>query len=147
MRNKLGQFKKGCKWTSEVREKILQIRKRKGIILPSRKGIKWSEKWKRENGKKIRNFYLRKGYKSRTGCRAYILERDNYICQVCKFREPDIMDVDHIKPVSLFPELQYDLDNLTTLCPNCHRRKTLEDQREVLRIRGHWKKNKLKVER
>jgi hypothetical protein len=50
------------------------------------------------------------------------LNRDDYTCSVCSFREPEIMEVDHIK------ERHYGgintLANLQTLCPNCHRRKT-----------------------
>ncbi|OGT23540.1 MAG: hypothetical protein A2W47_04505 [Gammaproteobacteria bacterium RIFCSPHIGHO2_12_38_15] len=53
--------------------------------------------------------------------------RDNYTCQICGFRDPDIMEVDHIKPKSLYPELESALENLVTLCPNCHRRKTIRD--------------------
>lgn len=55
------------------------------------------------------------------------LIRDDYICQVCGFREVEIMEVDHIKPKSKFPELIFTLDNLVTLCPNCHRRKTIRE--------------------
>lgn len=50
--------------------------------------------------------------------------RDNYTCQICGLRDPEIMEVDHIKPKKRFPELALELENLVTLCPNCHRRKT-----------------------
>ena len=50
--------------------------------------------------------------------------RDNYTCQICGLRDPEIMEVDHIKQRSKFPELALELNNLVTLCPNCHRRKT-----------------------
>lgn len=60
--------------------------------------------------------------------------RDDYTCQICGFREPEIMEVDHIKPKSLFPELRKSPDNLLTLCPNCHRRKTNRERKMVLRI-------------
>ena len=53
-----------------------------------------------------------------------VLIRDKYTCQNCNFSEPEIMEVDHIKPKSEYPELKKDMNNLITLCPNCHRRKT-----------------------
>lgn len=55
------------------------------------------------------------------------LVRDEYICQICGFSERDIMEVDHIKQKSKYPELALSLDNLVTLCPNCHRRKTIRE--------------------
>lgn len=54
-------------------------------------------------------------------------ERDNYTCQECGFREDAIMQVDHIKPKKLFPSLIKLLENLATLCPNCHARKTIKE--------------------
>jgi len=55
------------------------------------------------------------------------LIRDDYTCQVCTFREPEIMEVDHIQPKSKYPELALVLTNLVTLCPICHRRKTIRE--------------------
>ena len=55
------------------------------------------------------------------------LQRDEYICQICGFSEKDIMEVDHIKQKSKFPELKLILENLITLCPICHRRKTIRE--------------------
>lgn len=55
------------------------------------------------------------------------LLRDDYMCKICFHREPEIMEVDHIKQKSKFPELKLVLDNLVTLCPNCHRRKTIRE--------------------
>lgn len=51
-----------------------------------------------------------------------VLKRDNFTCRICGIRDPEIMEVDHIlekyKGGKNFPE------NLQTICPNCHRRKT-----------------------
>lgn len=55
------------------------------------------------------------------------LIRDNYTCQSCGLREPEIMEVDHILSKSLYPGLKFSLENLMTMCPNCHRRKTIRD--------------------
>ena len=69
------------------------------------------------------------------------LERDDYTCQQCGYREPEIMETDHIRPKSVFPELRYVLENLVTLCPNCHRRKTMQEHKS----RTPWNKGKRKA--
>ena len=66
-----------------------------------------------------------KGGRCRKYYRAKVLLRDDYTCKECKFRDLEIMQVDHIKPEKFFPELRFDIGNLQTLCPNCHARKTL----------------------
>lgn len=61
--------------------------------------------------------------------------RDNNTCQICGFREDEIMVVDHIRPRAMRPELALDLDNLMTLCPNCHARKTKVDRKMIAQFR------------
>ena len=56
------------------------------------------------------------------------LDRDNYTCVLCGYSEKLIMEVDHIKQRKTHPYLINKLDNLMTLCPNCHRRKTLTER-------------------
>ena len=56
--------------------------------------------------------------------------RDDYTCQICGLRDPEIMEVDHIKPKIKYPELALEINNLITLCPNCHRRKTNRELRQ-----------------
>lgn len=60
--------------------------------------------------------------------RKLCLERDNYTCIQCGWNEVLIMEVDHIIPKIIRPDLSNNLDNLQTLCPNCHRRKTLQNK-------------------
>lgn len=62
--------------------------------------------------------------------RRYAITRDNFTCQKCGMKEPmpGFMDIDHIKPKTKFPELKRVLDNLLTLCPNCHRIKSLTNK-------------------
>lgn len=69
-------------------------------------------------------------------CRRIVLKRDDCTCQRCGLREPDIMQVDHIKSKSLFPELRYVPSNLETLCPNCHARKTVQQLRNGISHAG-----------
>ena len=65
------------------------------------------------------------------------LLRDDFTCQVCGLKDPEIVEVDHIKSKSLYPELKNDIDNLITMCANCHRRKTLRDiKNKAVRFRN-----------
>lgn len=64
--------------------------------------------------------------------RKQTLIRDDYTCQICGLREIGLMDVDHIKPISIYPELKYEINNLVTLCPNCHRRKTNRERKNKI---------------
>lgn len=56
--------------------------------------------------------------------RKQVLLEQNYTCQVCTLREPEIMEVNHKLERSRYPELSRDKNNMEVLCPNCHRRKT-----------------------
>ena len=56
--------------------------------------------------------------------------RDDYTCQICGLRDPEIMEVDHVLPKGRFPELKYDINNLMTICPNCHRRKSNREKKQ-----------------
>lgn len=61
--------------------------------------------------------------------RQVVLERDNHECQECKSNGlvtsqfDSILEVDHIKELHLHPELATNLDNLRTLCKDCHNKK------------------------
>jgi len=63
------------------------------------------------------------------------LVRDDYTCQICGLNEPLIMEVDHIRPKSIRPDIACSLDNLMTLCPNCHRRKTIIDRKIIIKFK------------
>lgn len=58
--------------------------------------------------------------------------RDNYTCQICGLRDEEIVEVDHIKPKKKFPKLSKVLENMITLCPNCHARKTKRERKSGL---------------
>lgn len=51
-----------------------------------------------------------------------ILERDNFTCLACNRTKTDgvILHVDHIKPISCFPELALTPENLQVLCADCN---------------------------
>ncbi len=50
-----------------------------------------------------------------------VFERDDYTCQICG-RRGGRLHPDHIKPKALYPELTFILDNIRTLCVECHRK-------------------------
>ena len=79
----------------------------------------WIDKEKNPNwkGGTSVNYYRKK-----------ILLRDDFTCRHCGLQDEIIMDVDHIKPRRILLESSYELKNLITLCPNCHKRKTLKDR-------------------
>lgn len=54
--------------------------------------------------------------------RTSALIRDDYTCQICGLKKGKRqgMEVDHIKPFALYPELRAAIDNLRTLCHDCH---------------------------
>lgn len=57
------------------------------------------------------------------------LELDNYECLWCKeegkltTRYDSILEVDHIKELEDFPDLALDINNLRTLCKDCHNKR------------------------
>jgi len=68
-----------------------------------------------------------------------VIRRDDYTCQKCGLRETLVgfMQADHIQPKGAYPDLEFELDNGQTLCPNCHRKKTIADDQIY-----HWFSNK-----
>lgn len=50
------------------------------------------------------------------------LRRDGYMCQWCKRygRRVQAEHVHHIKHADEYPELMYNVDNLVSLCKECH---------------------------
>lgn len=79
-------------------------------------------------GKKTDPFYKSKKWRR---ARAQALERDHYICQDCmaakrrgaKIRPRSATVVHHIKSVEERPDLKLELDNLISLCAECHNKR------------------------
>ena len=51
-----------------------------------------------------------------------VYKRDGYACRECAAPKstPKSLHAHHVYPWAGFPELRYDVDNLVTLCRNCH---------------------------
>lgn len=133
--NVLGKHWKLSKETREKQRKAQSGRKHP-----------WSEESKKRQSENCKKFYrdypekiLKKekngnwkgGIKFTEKSRLDTLKRDNYICQECGFSEKEIMQVDHILSRKKYPLLKNDLNNLITLCPNCHWRKTLKELKNI----------------
>lgn len=58
--------------------------------------------------------------------RISVFERDHYTCQHCGDRSAVghrvVLNADHIKPFSSYPDLRFELSNGRTLCVVCHRK-------------------------
>lgn len=79
--------------------------------------------------------------------RELVYKRDNYTCIWC-FRKGGwnkeekrniVLNADHIKPFSIFPELRLKLSNGQTLCKLCHKIKTKKDWEMIKKIRKNFK--------
>lgn len=90
-----------------------------------------SKSRKKKNGKKkklIYSFDNRKFYKSREWqeLRVRVLEKYDCKCMMCGRSPKDhgvVLNVDHIKPRSKYPELSLCFENLQILCGACNRGK------------------------
>ena len=66
--------------------------------------------------------------------------RDKFTCQMCGYKAHmcdmdehgnTILACDHIIPVEIAPEKQWDSDNHQTLCIKCHKKKTAQDMKAI----------------
>ena len=59
--------------------------------------------------------------------RRLVLDRDSWRCVLCgKYGR---MEVDHRVPLDIAPDRMYDVDNLQSLCSDCHFLKSQEERR------------------
>lgn len=75
--------------------------------------------WNWKGGITPKSISLRTGAKNKKWRKA-VFARDDYTCQVCHARGV-ILNADHIKPFSLYPDLRFDINNGRTLCVDCHK--------------------------
>jgi hypothetical protein len=73
--------------------------------------------------------------------RKQALIRDNYTCQECNLYDPDVMQVDHIDSsikANMYSKINHNINNLKTLCANCHARKTIKRRREKAKNKSFY---------
>lgn len=67
------------------------------------------------------------------------IERDG-MCQKCGIPHP--LSVHHILPKSLYPDKKFDVNNMITLCCNCHtilhKRVSLKDMKPGSKYLSRW---------
>ena len=107
---------KGKHWNLSLESRERQSKARKGEIKLEMRGKKH---WNWQGGKRTlrRQAMSRVEYKD---WRRQCMKRDDFTCQECG-QYSGLLQVDHIKPWALFPELRYILSNGRTLCLKCHR--------------------------
>lgn len=72
------------------------------------------------------NFYGSSAWRK---LRLQALERDNFECQWCKAEgkvtdwSSAVLEVDHIQELEFHPELALEINNLRTLCKDCHNKR------------------------
>ena len=103
------------------RKKKGKSRERKAVKRTTPRTKAWvsREDWLKETDK----FYASRAWKE---VRYFVLRRDGATCACCGARASDgvCMWVDHIKPRSVYPELQLDPENMQVLCDDCNQGKS-----------------------
>lgn len=103
-----------------TKEKVMTVETRRKIALKlsGEKSYLW------QGGKTTENEKLRKSIDYKLW-RTAVFTRDNYTCVLCGDRgrrgHKVILNADHIKAWSLYPELRFAIDNGRTLCLDCHK--------------------------
>lgn len=145
MRNEFGQFIKGSKPKNGFKKGVKPWNKGKKLSLETKQKVSKSLKQKWGDTHYRNNMSIKHTGKTREQAsnwkggslkwrKQQALIRDNYTCQICGLRDIEIMQIDHIKPQSIFPELSLEMNNLMTLCPNCHARKTVREKKQGYKI-------------
>jgi len=118
-REKMSIAKKGIKKSESAKLKMSMWHK--GRKKPHRQGSK-SHFWK--GGVTPVHLSIRQSLEYRIW-REAVFKRDNYTCIWCGAKSGNgkavVLNADHIKPFSLYPELRFAIDNGRTLCVECHR--------------------------
>ena len=119
---------KGRKLSEEFKKRLSVLRKGVKFSKEHRKNLSLSQLGKKVGAKHHNwkggitpiNEKIRKSVEYKMWQRA-CLERDNFMCVWGGKEHGNKLEVDHIKPFALFPELRFAIDNGRTLCVACHR--------------------------
>ena len=106
---------KSCKYCGRIHDSRFDCgRKPKPKPNPNRKDYGYKKKYNDTNKFRNTKAWQRK--------RAYIKQRDLYLCRVCRDRGRYVqgVEVHHIVPISEDYDLRLTNSNLVTLCDRCH---------------------------
>lgn len=99
------------------------------------------QRWARAHGKQYQHKYNNvTRYRNDTKSKQYqfyrsrqwqrlrqqVLDRDHYVCQYCG--QPNSRTVDHVVPIEYDEQRMASIDNLATICRQCHQLKTQWEQ-------------------
>lgn len=113
---------KTSKYCSKKCKNLYQSIYKRGINSARWKGDKALTKKERDR-KSIKYIEWRKS--------VYI--RDNYTCQLCKYKKGGYLEAHHILKYSKYPKMRFDVNNGITLCKDCHNKtKSHEENYEDL---------------
>lgn len=132
-RKKLSLLNKGSNNAFYGKKHSQETRKKISLKMKGKKGQKHSEETKLkmslaqkgskgsnwQGGKTEASISIRNSLEYKLVRRA-CFERDDYTCVWCK-QKGGVLNADHIKPFAHYPELRFALDNLRTLCKDCHK--------------------------
>jgi len=128
-------WNKGIPWSEEMKERISQTNKRKGIE-PRIKFIGLGEKhwnWKKDRTqlKRFNNVAKDRRSSAYIEWRKRVLERDNWTCRIANKDCDGRIEVHHILSYTHHPELRYEINNGITLCHFHHPSKRAEEKRLI----------------
>lgn len=114
-------WNKGKPWSEEMKKRISETNKRKGIEPIKKNEFPCGDKhpnWKggiTSENRKIRTSVVYKYWRKQS------LIRDNFTCQKCK-QSGGVLRVHHINNFSDFKELRLNENNGITFCKDCHKK-------------------------
>ncbi len=127
--NQLGKGNKGRKASKKTKDKLsksIEKAYKKGLIFGFQKGHKgYKNEGQFKKGNKPWNYVAGKSIPRRISNPKWIekakecYKRDNWSCQDCGKKGGKI-NAHHMNPYITYPELEFELDNLITLCIACH---------------------------
>lgn len=109
-----GNMNKGKPKPWQVGKKqSIEPRKKRSLAMRGDKAPNW------QGGKTEESYNIRHSLDYKIW-REAVFARDNWTCQNCR-QKGGLLNADHIKPFSLYPELRFAIDNGRTLCVDCHK--------------------------
>lgn len=117
---KLKKSKKSKKKEEVKEEKTILVNNKNLVKIKQVEEIKNKDIEVKEKPKRKKRRRKRISNKLWFDLRKIILEKNDYLCEECGSPAEAIH---HIKPISKYPELQHDINNLEALCNKCHRNK------------------------